>query len=368
VWGWLSTLVGVAIGPVFVAVMGVQAGLVAKCEVRNKRAREEVARVYYEHARHALEPVRQSHFDEAPSLYLSIGIRGAFVEGCTYGVASALIYLAEALLFYVGATLIARGTYTYLQMVQVLNLVVFTVTIGSQLMAFTQKIGKTIQATIDLFELVNLRTDGTNEVPQPVLTDISSGNSCTSLTLQQFPISFASEPKVRIMSSEIHLSLVCSTQLTSVSPHLYQRSTCDILLILLHQSLCQELYVWVSRLCALQLSHLTVIISKEETLVRGLADNIDVLAKMVASEERYPVGEHAALISGGQGQRLQITRALARPSRILTLDECTSALDGANQSAVMEMIKGAKVGGTAAMIIHRVPAMKMWMCDGGRDV
>ena len=48
VWGWQLTLVGIAIGPVFVGVMAVQAGLVAKYEVRNKRAREEVARVYYE--------------------------------------------------------------------------------------------------------------------------------------------------------------------------------------------------------------------------------------------------------------------------------------------------------------------------------
>lgn len=65
-------------------------------------------------------------------------MRGALVEGCTYGVASGLIYLAEALLFFVGAVLISRGTYTYLRMVEVLNLVVFTVTIGSQLMAFSK--------------------------------------------------------------------------------------------------------------------------------------------------------------------------------------------------------------------------------------
>jgi ATP-binding cassette, subfamily B (MDR/TAP), member 1 len=47
-WGWQLTFVGLAIGPVFVGVMGLQTNLVAKCEVRNKRAREEVARVYYE--------------------------------------------------------------------------------------------------------------------------------------------------------------------------------------------------------------------------------------------------------------------------------------------------------------------------------
>lgn len=42
-----------------------------------------------------------------------------------------------ALLFYVGAVLVANGTYTYLRMVQVLQLVVFSVSIASQLMTFS---------------------------------------------------------------------------------------------------------------------------------------------------------------------------------------------------------------------------------------
>jgi ATP-binding cassette subfamily B (MDR/TAP) protein 1 len=73
------------------------------------------------------------------------------------------------------------------------------------------------------------------------------------------------------------------------------------------------------------------------------------------------VGENAALISGGQAQRLQIARALARPSKILILDECTSALDPANQAVVLETIRHAKVGRTTVMVTHKVPVMKM--CD-----
>jgi ATP-binding cassette, subfamily B (MDR/TAP), member 1 len=46
--GWQLTLVGFAIAPVFVITMVVQSRLVAKCELRNKRAREEVAKGYYE--------------------------------------------------------------------------------------------------------------------------------------------------------------------------------------------------------------------------------------------------------------------------------------------------------------------------------
>ena len=47
-WVWPLTFVGLAIGPVFLGVMCLQTNVVAKCEVRNTRAREEVARVYYE--------------------------------------------------------------------------------------------------------------------------------------------------------------------------------------------------------------------------------------------------------------------------------------------------------------------------------
>ena len=87
-----------------------------------------------------LECVFHDKFDKAAKEALMTGVKGAFVEGCTYGVASGLIYFSEALLFYVGAVPIAKGTYTYLQMVEVLNLVVFTVTIGSQLMAFSKSL------------------------------------------------------------------------------------------------------------------------------------------------------------------------------------------------------------------------------------
>ena len=73
------------------------------------------------------------------------------------------------------------------------------------------------------------------------------------------------------------------------------------------------------------------------------------------------VGENAALISGGQAQRLQIARALVRPANLLILDECTSALDGANEVAVLAAVLGSKASRTTIMITHKLPVMRM--CD-----
>ena len=86
----------------------------------------------------ALDKAFKAEFDSSVDVSLTTGVRGAFVEGCTYGVANGLIYLAEALLFYVGALLVAKQIYSYLQMIEALNLIVFSVTIGSQLMAFSK--------------------------------------------------------------------------------------------------------------------------------------------------------------------------------------------------------------------------------------
>jgi ATP-binding cassette subfamily B (MDR/TAP) protein 1 len=47
-WGWQLTLVGLAVAPVFAFVMALQTRLVSKCQIRNKRAKEEVAKSYYE--------------------------------------------------------------------------------------------------------------------------------------------------------------------------------------------------------------------------------------------------------------------------------------------------------------------------------
>jgi ATP-binding cassette subfamily B (MDR/TAP) protein 1 len=96
--------------------------------------------------------------------------------------------------------------------------------------------------------------------------------------------------------------------------------------------------------------HLAAMSANVHDFVEGLPQGYDTL-----------VGENAALISGGQAQRLQIARALVRPANVLILDECTSALDGANQSAVLNTVLGAKAGRTTIIITHKLPVMRM--CD-----
>ncbi|KAJ7632730.1 P-loop containing nucleoside triphosphate hydrolase protein [Roridomyces roridus] len=373
--GWQLTLVGFAIAPVFAITMTVQTGLVAKCELRNKRAREEVAQGYYEAIANVrgirsmgFESIFQKQFNDASERALSTGVKGAFVEGCTYGVASGLIYLAEALLFYVGAVLVAHGTYSYLQMVQVMNLVVFTVTIGSQLMAFTQKIAKSFQATRDMNELLNLSTK----------TDESCGVIMSSLRIRNVP----DVPVLKTLNLEIGDGECVAIVGASGSG----KSTIAALLQRLYEPQGGRVFIGLHELQSMDVGHLrhnVSVVSQHPNLfdatitenisygdtelsfddVRRAAQAANVHDFIMSLPHGYDtmVGENAALISGGQAQRLQIARALARPSKILILDECTSALDSTNAAVVLDTIRRAKVGRTTVMVTHKLPVMQM--CD-----
>ncbi|KAI0298345.1 P-loop containing nucleoside triphosphate hydrolase protein [Multifurca ochricompacta] len=354
--GWQLTLVGFAIAPVFILTMVVQSRLAANCELRNKRAREEVAKGYYEVNNHNIRGIRAmgfesvflERFNESAKNALHTGVRGAFVEGCTYGVASSLIYLSEALLFYAGAVLVSQGTYTYLQMVQVLNLVVFTVSIGSQLMAFTHRIAKSVQATSDLNRLVKLAT----------VTDESHGSACPpiagTISFKNVSFSYPERPDVPVLRN-LSVNIYEGETVAIVGSSGSGKSTLAHLLQRLYEPTSGTITVGKWSLHDIDVRHLrdhiAVVIQNPHLFdATGLPQGYGTL-----------VGENASLISGGQAQRLQIARALVRPANVLILDECTSALDGANQAAVLSTVLGAKAGRTTIMITHKLPVMRM--CD-----
>ncbi|KAJ7485153.1 P-loop containing nucleoside triphosphate hydrolase protein [Mycena galericulata] len=384
--GWQLALVGFAIVPVFGATMAAQTGFVARCEMRNKRAREEVATQYYETISNIrgirsmrFEGVFRSQFDKATDRALAVAQKGAFVEGCTYGVACGLIYLAEALLFYFGAVLVARGTYTYLQMVQVLNLVVFTVTIGSQLMAFTQRIAKSVQATRDFSELLRLptRTDESDGFLRPRLDG--------PITFNDVGFSYPGRVGASVLQN-INLEIQAGECVAIVGASGSGKSTIAALLQRLYEPTYGAISIGLDTLRSTDVVHLrqhVSIVSQQPTLFDAtISENISYGSDTLSADDvrraaeaanvhefittlphgyETPVGENASLISGGQAQRLQIARALARPSKILILDECTSALDDANQAAVLDTIRQAKLGRTTVMITHKIPVMMM--CD-----
>ncbi|KIJ29925.1 hypothetical protein M422DRAFT_53957 [Sphaerobolus stellatus SS14] len=386
VQGWQLTLVGVAIVPIFAGAMAIQARMISKHQLKAKRAREDVSKIYYETLVNvrgiramSFQDVYAAQFDGALARALRTGVKGAFVEGSSYGLTNAMIYLSEALLFYVGAILIARGTFTYLQMVQVLNLLVFSVSIAAQMMVFVDKISKSAQAADDLQKVLALSTD--TQESKGALKPLIGGR----VTFKNVSFAYPQRPEAPVLKN-VSLEFKEGECVAIVGSSGSGKSTIAALLQRLYEPSEGQVTVGLSKLAETDVTwlreHVSVVSQHPHLFdttiyeniaygaskfspsqVRGAARAANVHDFIMSLPRDYNthLGENASLISGGQAQRLQIARALVRPSHILLFDECTSALDNANQAAVLETIQRVKEGRTTVLITHKVPVMQM--CD-----
>ena len=84
------------------------------------------------------------------------------------------------------------------------------------------------------------------------------------------------------------------------------------------------------------------------------------------------LGEKGSAISGGQGQRIGIARALYRSPGVIVLDEPTSALDAMSESLITETLQSLAGDMTIIVIAHRLSTVraadKLFMMEKGRIV
>jgi len=66
------------------------------------------------------------------------------------------------------------------------------------------------------------------------------------------------------------------------------------------------------------------------------------------------IGERGVKISGGQRQRLALARAFLKDSRIVILDEATSAVDSESENLIHEAMERLRTGRTVFLIAHRL--------------
>ena len=66
------------------------------------------------------------------------------------------------------------------------------------------------------------------------------------------------------------------------------------------------------------------------------------------------IGERGVKVSGGQRQRLALARAFLKDSRVVILDEATSAIDSESENLIHEAMERLMEGRTVFLIAHRL--------------
>ena len=95
--------------------------------------------------------------------------------------------------------------------------------------------------------------------------------------------------------------------------------------------------------------------------VRGLPDGLDTW-----------LGEGGARVSGGQGRRIALARALLSDAPILVLDEPGAGLDAQTERALLQTLNALPPGRTLLLITHRLTGVerldRIWRLSGGHAV
>lgn len=97
----------------------------------------------------------------------------------------------------------------------------------------------------------------------------------------------------------------------------------------------------------------------DERLWHALAE-----ANLADDVRRFPdglatrVGERGLSLSGGQAQRLAVARALLKDAPLLVLDEPTSQVDAASETALVDALDRASAGRTVLLVAHRLSTVR----------
>lgn len=93
----------------------------------------------------------------------------------------------------------------------------------------------------------------------------------------------------------------------------------------------------------------------------GLKEKIEALPETYETKLNRTVYEGAAMLSGGETQRLMLARALYKDAPFVMLDEPTAALDPIAESEIYEKFNEMVTDKTAIYISHRLSSCKF--CD-----
>ncbi|KAK3295645.1 P-loop containing nucleoside triphosphate hydrolase protein [Chaetomium fimeti] len=398
--GWKLALVCIATMPIVIGCGFFRFWMLAHYQRRAKRAYSGSAS-YASEAITAMRTVAAlTREDDVINQYkasLAIQQRSSLISvlksSILYAASQSFMFLAFALGFWYGGTLIANYEYSMFQFFIVFASVIFGAQSAGSVFSFAPDMGKAVEATRELKTLFDRKPVVDTWAADGEKLEATEGN----IEFRDVHFRYPTRPEQPVLRG-LNLSIQPGQYVALVGASGCGKSTTIALLERFYDPLAGGIFIDGKEISSLNVNEyrsFIALVSQEPTLYQGtIRENIVLGAPGEVSDEQIKfacqeanihdfilsmpdgfntvVGSKGALLSGGQKQRIAIARALVRDPKILLLDEATSALDSESEHVVQAALDKAAKGRTTIAVAHRLSTIQkadiIYVFDQGRVV
>lgn len=398
--GWKLALVCIATIPILLACGFLRFYMLARFQRRARSAYSGSAS-YASEAITAIRTVASltrendvlNHYRASLAAQQRVSLRSILKSSALYAASQSLMFLAFALAFWYGGTLIAKFEYGMFTFFVVFSAVIFGAQSAGTVFSFAPDMGKAAESARSLKALFDRK---------PLIDTWSTeGDKLDSvdghLEFRDVHFRYPTRPEQPVLRG-LNLTVSPGQYIALVGPSGCGKSTTIALLERFYDPLGGGVYIDGKEISSLNVNEYRrhiALVSQEPTLYQGtIRENILLGAATDVSDAQIEfackeanifdfilslpdgfntvVGSKGALLSGGQKQRIAIARALIRDPKILLLDEATSALDSQSEHVVQAALDKAAKGRTTIAVAHRLSTIQkadiIYVFDQGRIV
>ncbi|GAP87440.1 putative ABC multidrug transporter mdr1 [Rosellinia necatrix] len=399
--GWKLALVCVSAVPVIIAAGYFRYAMLAHFQQRSKKAYDKSA----SYASEAISGIRTvasltregdvlAQYQNSLAAQQKASLISVAKSSLLYAAAQATLFLAFALGFWYGGTLIASREYDLFQFFVCFMAVVYSAQSAGSIFSFAPDMGKAHHAASELKTLFDRKpTIDTWSDDGEALPEVEG-----TIEFRDVHFRYPTRPEQPVLRG-LNLTVRPGQYVALVGASGCGKSTTIALLERFYDPLSGGVFIdgkEISSLNIKQYRSFIALVSQEPTLYQGtIKENIllgtsnenvtDEAVEHACREANIydfimslpdgfntVVGTKGALLSGGQKQRIAIARALVRDPRILLLDEATSALDSESEHVVQAALDKAAKGRTTIAVAHRLSTIQradvIYVFDQGKVV
>lgn len=398
--GWKLSLVCISTIPILLGCGFFRFYMLAHFQRRSKRAYEQSA-TFASEAISAIRTVasltRETDVLKQYQTALAAQQRSSLISvlksSLLYAASQSFLFLAFALGFWYGGTLIAKLEYSMFQFFLCFSSIIFGAQSAGTVFSFAPDMGKAHHAAAELKTLFDRK---------PVVDSWSEDGERLeavdgTIEFRDVHFRYPTRPEQPVLRG-LNLTVRPGQYVALVGASGCGKSTTIALLERFYDPLVGGVYIDGKEISSLNVNDYRsyiALVSQEPTLYQGsIKENILLGAPHEVSDEAIEyackeanihefimslpdgfntvVGSKGALLSGGQKQRIAIARALIRDPKILLLDEATSALDSESEHVVQAALDKAAKGRTTIAVAHRLSTIQradiIYVFDQGRIV